>query len=588
MKNTSLNKILLLCTVLVGTLSLSGCEITSIRAEEYKSPIDLTQEMNTNNTFSQSAIQLSTIVYPQEYTETYILENTYQNEDSDFDESLEEWEKIANETLKIQHIQDIGEHIIDQYYQNGVVYDIEYPLFYNDAVDFVVGNYIEEKINAFNVMHEIEVNEMTEMLEELDLELRELELEIEELELELELEIEELQVEEETTSDTVDYIFHITYDVYSLPNDEISIIFYETEIDQETKEQTERIHSLLINEVYGYVLPKEAYLFTEAEDAIVNYFVENLRTYIVEYFTNSVEYEEFIDIDYSEIFNEEYSLFEHIGKTNHGIVVSFDSGTIFPNEEGAVTIVILEETITQLKEEAVTTKEAETVGFVEKENGEIQLPYLRREGQIDPSKPMVALTIDDGPSPLYTPRILSVLEQYDAVATFYDVGSLVDRYPEIVRQQYDSGSELGYHSYNHDNFKNFTANQMLADMAKNKAAYMKAVGGLPTTFRPPYGAWDKEVLQTIDVALVNWSVDTMDWKSRNVNSIMNIIYSEGNLDGKVILMHGIYESSVQAIEILVPYLVEKGYQLVTVSELINERYGVLPQAGEFYGYNEFS
>ncbi|MFI3173812.1 MAG: polysaccharide deacetylase family protein [Bacillota bacterium] len=562
MKKSKVRSYVFLCIAIISSLSLSGCEITSIRAEEHKVQTELESKPTT---FTQSVVELSTPVFPQE-TNTYEIEKVEIAESSE--EMMEEWEKIANETLKIQHVQDIGKHMTDSTQTTEVIYEIEYPFLYNEAIDFYVTQFLAERKQIFNITYGMATD----------------------LEFVKENRLEEIIDLKEFTLSGVEqkYAYDMTYDIYSLPNNEVSIIFYETETTFLSGKKIERIHSLLFDEIVGALLPKEAYLSLEVEEGISKYFEESLRAYILEYFENASQYDGLAYAPYTEIFTEEYNFYGHMGKTNSGIIISFNSDTLFLNEVGAVVVPMSTELIEQLKTEATATKKEETVLFVEKENGELQLPFLRREGEIDSTKPMVALTIDDGPSPLYTPRILSVLEQYDSVATFYDVGSLVDRYPEIVKEQYDSGSELGYHSYNHDNFKTFSAQQIRADMEKNKAAYMKAVGGLPTTFRPPYGAWDEEVLNTVDVALINWSVDTMDWKSRNVNSIMNIIYNEGSLDGKVILMHGIYETSVQAIEILVPYLVEQGYQLVTVSELINERYGVLPQAGDFYGYNEFA
>jgi peptidoglycan/xylan/chitin deacetylase (PgdA/CDA1 family) len=104
-------------------------------------------------------------------------------------------------------------------------------------------------------------------------------------------------------------------------------------------------------------------------------------------------------------------------------------------------------------------------------------------------------------------------------------------------------------------------------MQKSEQAFINVLGHKTKLFRPPYGNANATVRSTIEYPLINWNVDTLDWKSRNADKVVAHIRSFQSCDGKIILMHSIYNSTVKATEIIVPELIAKGYQLVTVSEL---------------------
>lgn len=186
---------------------------------------------------------------------------------------------------------------------------------------------------------------------------------------------------------------------------------------------------------------------------------------------------------------------------------------------------------------------------------------------IDPSKPMVAITYDDGPNPVATPRILDTLEKYNAVATFFDLGQLVNTYPAIVRREEALNCEVGNHTYSHANLNILSEEELESEIQKSEAAFEKVLGHKTTLFRPAYGNANMTVKEIVNYPLITWNVDSLDWKSRNKNKILEEIRRIQNYDGKIILLHSIYESTADATEVLVPELIEKGYQLVTVSEL---------------------
>ena len=186
---------------------------------------------------------------------------------------------------------------------------------------------------------------------------------------------------------------------------------------------------------------------------------------------------------------------------------------------------------------------------------------------IDPTKPMVALTYDDGPNPNSTPRILDTLEKYGVVATFFDLGQLVNTYPNIVRREEQIGCEVGSHTYSHKNLNTLTDEQIQTEIKKSELAFEKALGHGVKLVRPPYGNANLKVKENIEYPLIKWDVDSLDWKTRKKEKILKQIRQRINYDGDIILMHSIYGTTADATEVLVPELIEQGYQLVTVSEL---------------------
>ena len=206
---------------------------------------------------------------------------------------------------------------------------------------------------------------------------------------------------------------------------------------------------------------------------------------------------------------------------------------------------------------------------------------------IDPDKPMVALTFDDGPSGEYSPLILDCLEKNNAVATFFEIGCNVANYPEIDKRAVELGCEIGSHSYYHNVLPGQSQEDIAEDQRLCKEVFENAIGTDPVLIRPPQGSVVKSILNQYDQIFVGWSVDTEDWLYKNVDRTVNKVQQAGNLDGQVILMHSIYQESAQAAEILVPWLIEQGYQLVTVSELFYYHYGITPEKHYYYAYDYF-
>lgn len=203
---------------------------------------------------------------------------------------------------------------------------------------------------------------------------------------------------------------------------------------------------------------------------------------------------------------------------------------------------------------------------------------------VNPGKAMVAITFDDGPNPSSSNRILDTLQKYNAVATFFDLGKLVNSYPDVVKREEAIGCEVGTHTHTHPNLNNLSAEAIQGELANSKEAFMKALGHDVSLIRPPYGNANDFVKSQLPYPIINWNVDTLDWKSRNKDAILAEVRKVGNLDGKIILMHSIYETTADAVEVLVPELINQGYQLVTVSELAYYKGATLTKGVKYFGF----
>lgn len=191
---------------------------------------------------------------------------------------------------------------------------------------------------------------------------------------------------------------------------------------------------------------------------------------------------------------------------------------------------------------------------------------VSQNNNIDPSKPMVAITFDDGPGNS-TKRILDTLEKYNAKATFFDLGQRMITYKDIVKRESQIG-EVGTHTYSHANLNKLSNDSLINEIKNAENAYYQVLGTYPKLIRPPYGNANKTVQSCItNMAIINWNIDTLDWKTKNPDMIINEVTKVNNLNGSIILMHSIYDSTAEAVEYLVPYLINEGYQLVTISEL---------------------
>lgn len=193
-------------------------------------------------------------------------------------------------------------------------------------------------------------------------------------------------------------------------------------------------------------------------------------------------------------------------------------------------------------------------------------PFIDENANIDPSKPMVALTFDDGPGQ-YTNSILDTLEAYQAHASFFVVGQNInDETSAVMQRAVGLGCEIGSHTENHADLVKADANTFQQEIQQADDHILQAIGRYPYFLRPPYGDFNDDVRRHVGKPLAFWSVDTKDWKTRNTASTVSATLNNIE-DGDVVLMHDIYGETAAAVAQIVPSLVQQGYQLVTLSEL---------------------
>lgn len=191
--------------------------------------------------------------------------------------------------------------------------------------------------------------------------------------------------------------------------------------------------------------------------------------------------------------------------------------------------------------------------------------------KIDPNKPMVALTFDDGPGK-HTDRILTVLEKYRAKATFFVQGKNVSGYKETLSRADKIGCEIGNHTWSHVNLSQSSVSTISQQISSTNSAVYNAIGKYPVVYRPPYGECNSTVLGSIAMPAIMWSVDTLDWKTRNASKTLASVKSSTK-DGGIVLMHDIHSPTADAVEPVVKHLLMQGFQLVTVSELLSYKNG---------------
>lgn len=200
---------------------------------------------------------------------------------------------------------------------------------------------------------------------------------------------------------------------------------------------------------------------------------------------------------------------------------------------------------------------------------------------LDLSKPMVALTYDDGPSNSATTRILNTLEKYNSRATFFVVGSRVGSYKSQIERAYNLNCEIGNHTYNHKTLTSLSASGVLSELSQTSSKIEGITGEKPVVMRPPGGSFNNSTVKNnVGAPIIMWSVDTRDWENRNASKIVSNIKNNVR-DGSIVLMHDLYDSTASATETIVPWLIKNGYQIVTVTELMDAK-GVTMQNGSAY------
>lgn len=219
------------------------------------------------------------------------------------------------------------------------------------------------------------------------------------------------------------------------------------------------------------------------------------------------------------------------------------------------------------------------------EHGTVRADAIR---ELDPSKPMVAFTFDDGPHYQQTPRLLELLEQYNAKSTFFVLGDrshFTESNKKTVTMVAEAGHEIASHTYSHKDLKTLSKDALVSEIVKARDNIYALTGEYPTYVRPPYGGYNDLVKEYAYAPLINWDLDSKDWSFRDVDKIVEYVLKEVE-NRNIILMHDIHWFTVDSVERLLPELAARGYQFVTVSELFYYNNVEIVNGKVYYGgYN---
>ena len=214
-------------------------------------------------------------------------------------------------------------------------------------------------------------------------------------------------------------------------------------------------------------------------------------------------------------------------------------------------------------------------------------PWVNRAdvSWIDSSKKLVAFTFDDGPvgtAPgVSSQRILDVMEQYGMHCTYFYVGqNITDANRAEIERAYSLGCEIGSHTFTHSYLTRMNQSQIADEVRRTNDLLQPISGNAVTVIRPPYGSTNNTVTSSVNAPLINWSLDSGDWDNGSYNSVVTKIRNNVT-DGDIILFHETYDFTAQAVETLVPELIEKGFVIVSVSELMKMK-GITMQVGTVY------
>jgi peptidoglycan/xylan/chitin deacetylase (PgdA/CDA1 family) len=196
-----------------------------------------------------------------------------------------------------------------------------------------------------------------------------------------------------------------------------------------------------------------------------------------------------------------------------------------------------------------------------------------KEAQTDtttePEQKYAALTFDDGPHPVYTPKLLDGLAQRNVHATFFVIGSNIPGNEAIIERMHQEGHVIGNHTYDHVKISDMNAADACAQVEKTSALVREITGEDTEFVRPPFGAWNKALEAPFVMIPVLWDVDPLDWTTKNTTQVVRNVLDEVE-SGDIILLHDCYESSVNAALQIIDELQRQGYEFLTVEEMILE------------------
>lgn len=316
------------------------------------------------------------------------------------------------------------------------------------------------------------------------------------------------------------------------------IIYYDSKLNKEIDINElvldNRIYEYLRNECYDYlILNKDKY----------NIYEENiLKDKLVAVYDN-----------YDSI------IFKH-----DGIEVIFEPHTVSDYDNEIIVNIDYNQVIKYLNTKYFskydTNKEVDTNKIVKKYD------RIRPSKEFE-NKKLIAFTFDDGPSYSNTTKLINELDKRNARVTFFMLGQLALRQKELVKEIYDRGHTIGSHTYDHKNMKKLDEEQLKFEVDYTNEILSDIIGDDIRFLRPPYGAYNKDILDKVNMAFILWNVDTLDWKLRDSEKVRDYIVKTAK-DGDIILLHDIHATSVDGVIMAIDILKEEGYEFVSLDEML--------------------
>lgn len=340
--------------------------------------------------------------------------------------------------------------------------------------------------------------------------------------------IQEYMKKEITYQSKNKYIHYTDYEVMQT-YDYISIMFHQFIYNENHKKLVEQIHTINYDIKADKILTLDDVLRKDYKNMILTLLHKENKSYSIDTLSDFMIEKEGIDL-----------YFNHEEKQK----------TFIDYQAFKAYIKLQNKNIPSLYQEEINTTKSEDV---------------------DPNKPMVAFTFDDGPSNTYTKEIMDAFDSVDGKATFFMLGTQINMNKEIVKEVDKRGFEVANHSYNHKNLPLLSDEEAYKEIMDTQDLIYSLIGKDPKLLRPPYGSLPKINVDDFHMENALWNIDTLDWQSRNAQAIKNSILNNIS-DGSIILLHDIYEPSSQAIKALLPQLKAQGYQFVSMSTLIKYRY----------------
>lgn len=277
----------------------------------------------------------------------------------------------------------------------------------------------------------------------------------------------------------------------------------------------------------------------------INKFTNILRNKIVE------NYKKYIDLDkLNKNIIPKLNNYKFFSLDDKYLIIYFNPNYLFDNSN-ILQIKIEKDNLNIKINNTSTTKVAKTI-----EN---------KQKILNPSDKYIALTFDDGPS-IYTNEIINILKENDCNATFFVLGNKVEIYKDILIKSIKNGNEIGNHSYNHKLLTRLNNVELKNQINKTQKIIKENLGYTPTHLRPTYGSINNRIRNISDLKITLWNVDTMDWKYKSINKIIDRA-TKNPMDGNIILMHDTHKRTVEAVKEIIVDLKKKDFNFVTISEL---------------------